>query len=144
VRLRGEVRVELPPERALFLFTPVGERLWAPGWDPSFPAGGSGDGGAAGTVFVTAAGGVETFWVVVERGEGSARYARVAPGVSAGTVEVRLRAADDATVAEVAYDLTALSDEGDAALAELESGYDDFLGEWRDAMAAAVSSGHVP
>ena len=95
-------------------------------------------------VFVTDAGRVETFWAVVERGERSVRYSRVAPAVSAGTVEVRLRGDAGGTVAEVAYDLTALSDEGDAALAKLESGYDEFLGEWRDAIAAAVSSGHVP
>ena len=141
VRLRGEVPVALPPERARFLFTAAGERLWAPGWEPAFPAGEEED---QGSVFVTVAGGVETFWVIVASGESSVRYARVAPGVSAGTVEVRLRAGGDGTVAEVAYDLTALSDEGDAALAGLESGYAGFLGEWRDAIAAAVSAGHVP
>jgi hypothetical protein len=141
VRLRGEVAVALPPERAMFLFTAAGERLWAPGWEPAFPAGEQED---AGSVFVTASGGVETFWVIVERGESSVRYARVAPGMSAGTVEVRLRADGDGTLAEVAYDLTALSEEGDEALAKLESGYDEFLGEWRDAIAAAVSTGRVP
>ena len=141
VRLRGEVPVALPVGRAFFLFTAAGERLWAPGWEPRFPAG---EEESAGSVFVTAAGGVETFWVIVERGERSVRYARVAPGVSAGTVEVQLRADGDGTSAEVAYDLTALSDEGDAALANLESGYAEFLGEWRDAIAAAVSSGRVP
>jgi hypothetical protein len=123
----------------------VGEALWAPGWEPRFPAGEGGDGSAVGTVFVTAAGGVETLWAVVERGPGSVRYARIAPGVSAGLVAVRVRGAGvAASVAEVEYDLTALSDAGDAALAELESGYEAFLGEWRDAIAAAVSTGRVP
>jgi hypothetical protein len=139
------VPVGLPAARAFHLFTPVGERLWAPGWEPVFPAGEDGDGSAAGTVFVTAAGGVETFWAVVERPGGGVRYARVAPGVSAGTVEVRVRAdGPDASTAEVTYDLTALTDEGDAALAELESGYAAFLDVWREAIAAAVSSGRVP
>jgi hypothetical protein len=34
----GIVRVALPPERALRYFTPEGERAWAPGWDPAYPA----------------------------------------------------------------------------------------------------------
>ena len=144
VALRGLVPVELPPERAVYLFTPVGERLWAPGWEPSFPAGEAGDGSDAGTVFVTDAGGGTTLWVVVERGEGRVRYARVAPGVSAGTVAVRVRPAGKGSEAEVAYDLTALSEEGDAALAELEAGYDAFLAEWRTRIAAAVGAGLVP
>ena len=145
VVLRGVVPVELPPERAFHLFTPVGERLWAPGWEPVFPAGEAGDGSAAGTVFVTDAGGVTTFWTVVERGPDLVRYARVTPGVSAGTVEVRVRAAGaDAASAEVTYDLTALTDDGDARLAELESGYDAFLESWREAISTAVSSGRVP
>ena len=82
------VRVPLPVERALHLFTPVGERAWAPGWDPVFPAGESGDGAAPGTVFLTGA----STWVVVDRAPDRVRYARVTPGVRAGTVEVRLRA----------------------------------------------------
>ena len=52
IRCRGEVRVALPPERAIHAFTALGEREWAPGWDPVFPAG---DAGEAGTVFTTAA-----------------------------------------------------------------------------------------
>src|SRR5262245_3621653 len=35
----GTVRVELPPRRAIELFTPSGERTWVEGWDPVFPAG---------------------------------------------------------------------------------------------------------
>ena len=39
VRCRGEVRVALPPERAIRAFTADGEREWAPGWEPEYPAG---------------------------------------------------------------------------------------------------------
>ena len=143
--MSGSVPVALPAERAFHLFTPVGERLWAPGWEPSFPAGEVGDGSAAGTVFVTAAGGMETFWTVVERSADGVRYARVAPGVSAGTVAVRVRHdGPEAAVAEVTYDLTALTDDGDAVLADLESGDAAFLDGWREAISTAVSSGRVP
>ena len=78
----------LPPERALHLFTPVGERAWAGHWDPHFPAGEHGDGAAPGTVFLTG----DTHWVVTDRREDGVRYARVTPGVRAGTVEVRVTA----------------------------------------------------
>ena len=33
----GEVRVALPPDAAIELFTPEGERGWVPGWDPTLP-----------------------------------------------------------------------------------------------------------
>jgi hypothetical protein len=38
VRLSGHIDVALPPPRAFTLFTPAGERAWAEGWDPQFPA----------------------------------------------------------------------------------------------------------
>jgi hypothetical protein len=60
-------------------------------------------------------------------------------------VAVRLRAGGaDASIADVTYDLTALTDEGDAALADFESGYAGFLDSWREAISTAVSSGLVP
>ena len=61
VVLRGTVRVALPPDEALALFTAEGERSWVPGWDPTYPAGG--DDREVGTVFVTG----ETTWIVITR-----------------------------------------------------------------------------
>ena len=130
--LRGTVRVDGPPERTFHLFTPVGERLWAEGWDPLFPAGEQGDGAEPGTVFVTAAHGRETIWVVLDRGADAVRYARITPGHLAGTVEVRLR--DDE--AEVTYDLTALTDDAQPELEDFAAGYDAFMAEWERAIAA--------
>ena len=104
-RLSGSVR--LPPgcETALFLFTPRGEKLWADGWDPQFPAPAEDD-TEPGTVFETAHGPQRTTWVVCAREPGrSVRYARVVHGQNAGTVTVTL---DDAGTATVEYDLTAL------------------------------------
>ena len=92
-RLSGSVR--LPPgcEAALFLFTPRGEKLWADGWDPQFPAPADDD-TEPGTVFETAHGPQRTTWVVCAREPGrSVRYARVVHGQNAGTVTVTL---DDA------------------------------------------------
>jgi hypothetical protein len=138
LRRSRSIRVALPPGEAIRLFTPVGERDWVEGWDPQFPAGESGDGSEPGKVFTTEAHGPFTVWVAVDREADRVRYARVTPGVWAGTVEVRLGAADDGgTTAEVTYDLTALSDEGERELREFEASYDAEIGEWERLIAQA-------
>jgi hypothetical protein len=119
------LRVPLPPAEALHLFTPVGERAWAPGWDPVFPAGERGDGAAHGTVFLTGA----STWVVVDREPDRVRYARVLPGVRAGTIEVRLRPDGDDTLADVTYVTTALDD----------GPFDPGLAHWEHALRAALA-----
>jgi phage terminase large subunit-like protein len=113
------IPVALAPERAIHLFTPVGERAWVAHWDPAFPAGEHGDGSAPGTVFLTG----DTHWVVVDRAPDRVRYARITPGVRAGTVEVRVRADGDGAIADVTYDMTpiAAGDEFDPAIHEWEN-----------------------
>jgi hypothetical protein len=125
----------LPPGDALHLFTPVGERAWAGHWDPRFPAGEHGDGAAPGTVFLTG----DTHWVVMDRRDDGVRYARVTPGVRAGTVEVRVTAAsgEDArgdragTRVDVRYDITALVAGDD---------YDPQLAHWEPAIRGHLAS----
>lgn len=119
------LRVPLPVAEALHLFTPVGERAWAPGWDPVFPAGEAGDGAAPGTVFLTGA----STWIVVDRASDRVRYARVTPNVRAGTVEVRLRADGDETLADVTYLTTALDG----------APFDPDIGHWEHAIRAALA-----
>lgn len=119
------VRVALPPERALHLFTPVGERLWVSHWDPRFPAGEHDDGSAPGTVFLTG----ETHWVVVDRACDRVRYARVTPGVRAGTVEVVLRPDGEGSIADVTYEMTSFAGDDD---------FNPAVHEWEAAIAAAI------
>lgn len=138
LRLRGTVAVRLAPAEATELFTPSGERRWAHGWDPGFPAPAA-DETELGTVFETDSHGALT-WVVVgcERGR-SMKYAVVAPGIRAGTIEVVC--ADDgsgATIATVTYDMTALSAAGELWLTEFSAGYDAYLGHWGHAIATAL------
>ena len=125
ISCRGTVRVPLPPDEAIELFTPEGERRWVDGWDPSYPGGDD-------AVFLTGA----TTWVTVERGDRARRYARVTPGVQAGTVDVRCEPEGGCTVATVAYELTALSPE--AELDAFAAGYDAFLAGWEREIAASV------
>jgi hypothetical protein len=128
----GTLRVDAAPEHAFQLFTAPGERLWVDGWDPEVLSGG--DGRSKGSVFVTDAHGDKAYWVVVDYDEDAlhARYARIAPGTRAGTVEVAAR--DDgtgATEVEVTYELTALTDAGNEQLAAFDSdAYAQMLAEW--------------
>jgi hypothetical protein len=132
----GTVRVPLPAERALPLFTPRGEQRWAQGWEPSFPADDADD-SAPGTVFLTH----EAIWMVAGRTERSLRYARALPGVWAGTVEVRCEPDGDDTTAHVTYDLTALDAAQRPRLREFADGYEAFLGEWESEIGAALARG---
>lgn len=146
-RLSGSVR--LPPgyEPAWFLFTPRGEKLWADGWDPVFPAPADDD-TEPGTVFETAHGPQRTTWVVCAREPGrSVRYARLAHGRDAGTVTVTLddeTGPDESRVATVEYDLTALSAEAATELARFAAGYPQFLRHWEAAIEAATQAPVVP
>jgi hypothetical protein len=123
MNLTGTITVPLPPEKAIALFTPAGERAWAPGWDPHHHSD---------TVFTTAHGGADTTWVVLDAGPRAVRYARVSRD-RAGTVGVRCHAdGTDQTRAEVTYDLTALVPD---ALDHFAAGYAAMLADWERLIA---------
>lgn len=137
-------RLESPPEAAFVAFTPAGEREWAPGWDPVFrvePDGGDEpDGGAPGTVFETAHGPHRTIWLVTDRRPAEyLSYARVTPGVSSGTVTVRLTpVGSGACEVEVGYRMTALGPGGEAHLAAASSDPDTAPSTWRAPIEAML------
>jgi len=126
---------------ALPLFTPEGERRWAgSSWNPVYAVPGSAaDDSAPGTVFTTESDGGAATWIVLERRDDGLRYARVAPGRIAGTVEVRCaEAGPGETLVTVTYDATSLGPEGRAFVEELSAGYDAFLEHWREAILATL------
>jgi hypothetical protein len=132
IRLTGGFSVAAPPERAFHYFTPHGEREWAPGWDPHFPS-------ADETVFETHHS--STTWVVVDWDPGQRiRYARIARGLTAGTVDVRLAAqGDGATEVTVTYGLAALTDAGREHLERFAADYEGYLRSWEEAIAAVLT-----
>ncbi len=145
IRRSGTLRVPVELARALELFTPVGEKLWAPGWEPHFhyPADGTARPGTAWTTRDTHSHpATETLWLLVDWNPDRhrVRYARVTPGLRTGTVEVVCRAlAPTATEVEVTYELTSLSEAGDADLATwTEAWYRDFLAGWEKEIASAL------
>jgi hypothetical protein len=133
IELSGRVGVAAAPADAFRFFTPEGERLWVPGWEPEYlhPADGT---LAEGLAFRTLHGGEMTLWLVsrCDRAAGAIEYVRVTPGSRMGTVSVQLSAAagGDATVAAVGYRLTSLSPAGDRALEAFAAGFTGMLAEW--------------
>jgi hypothetical protein len=137
------INVPLPAGEAMTLFTARGERRWVEGWDPEFPAGepAAGADEDEGTVWITTSGDRTTYWVVAAREADCVRYARTTPGFSAGTVEVRLRGSDAReTQVDVTYDVTALTDAGDAELDAFASTFQQSIGSWEDLIRRLVSS----
>jgi hypothetical protein len=141
VALTGSLTVARPPAEAFDLFTARGEQRWVPGWQPRFPAPADDD-TAPGTVFETDGHGRTTTWVVVERTRGQRiRYARIAPGDTAGTVTVVLtgNAYGHSDVA-VTYELTALTPSAIEHLRGFAARYPQMLRDWAEAIAAVTPS----
>ena len=140
---QGTFRLDAPIARVFPMFTPLGERAWAPGWDPQMLSGET----ERGTVFRTVgANGVESVWTVTryEPGRHAASYARIAQGVSMGLVDVECAPAGDAaTDVTVRYTLTALADDAEATVREFlaPQRYAAFMEEWRAAIAGALARG---
>ena len=133
----AELNVNLPPAQALALFTAEGERAWAPGWDPGFPAPERTEG--AGAVFVTAHAEQTTTWVMVDQDEHGVRYARFTPGATAGTVAVTVLAAEStSTRVRVSYDLTALSPDGARWLEAFADDFVTYIAHWEAAISAVT------
>ena len=138
----GQFNLPLAPGEALPLFTPEGERAWAgPDWNPQYPVAAE-DVSAPGTVFTTESDGGMATWIILERTAATMRYARVAPGRIAGTIDVSCDQAGsaDETRVTVTYDVTSLGPEGAAFAEELQAGYDAFLDSWREEIIAALAS----
>jgi len=134
------ITVPLPAEAAMPLFTARGERRWVEGWEPEFPAGEPAE-EDEGTVWVTTAGDRSTYWVVAAKDADRVRYARTTPGLSAGTVELRVRGSDAReTRIDVTYDLTALTEAADAELDDFAAGFQQEIGSWEGLIGRLVSS----
>lgn len=134
-----EITVGLPREPAMRLFTAEGERRWAEGWDPRYPEPTRREG--PGAVFTTAHDDHQTTWVMVDHGAERIRYARVTPGMTAGTVSVDVVASDEhATRVRVTYDLTALSAAGEKWLASFTQDFESEIASWAADIAADIAA----
>ena len=138
----GQFELLLPAAEAISLFTPEGERAWAPGWDPQYPAGEPSE--ASGTTFTTSAHGLETIWVILEidRSGGSAKYSRVTPGHHAGTVSVScIDSVPGRSTVVVSYDMTLLPDASPADIDVYSpERFPEMMQHWSIALEAYLES----
>ncbi|MGH8327790.1 MAG: SRPBCC family protein [Steroidobacteraceae bacterium] len=128
-----------PLERVFPLFTALGEKAWAPGWEPQLLSGRE----ERGSVFRTAHGGQETTWIVVDYrpAEGRVSYARLAKDSNMGLVDVECTAAAaGGTDVSVRYTLTGLNGRGQAFVSGFldPRQYERMIEEWRAAISAAI------
>ncbi len=133
--------LDAPLARVFPLFTALGEKAWAPGWEPQILSGQE----ARGSVFRTSRDGRETTWIVVDYrpSEGRASYARLAHGSNMGLVDVQCSAAPDGgTDVSVRYTLTGLDAQGQAFVAEFlqPEQYARMIEEWRELISAALEA----
>lgn len=137
--LSAALNVPLPPEAAFRLFTARGERDWVPGWEAVFPVE-TPDDTAPGTVWLTASHEEETTWLVVSRDfPRSVSYARITPGVRAGTVTVTLAATGVGSEVTVTYDMTPLTPAAAKALDEFAAEYASFIRSWEELIVAHLA-----
>lgn len=120
------------------LFTPLGERLWVPDWNPTiiYPASGAVELNA---VFTTAhTDGVPTVWTVVEAAAEQFRvaYIRVAPTSHVAHISVQCEdVSPTATRATVTYVFTGLTAQGNAYVAQhTASYYQQWMQQWETAI----------
>lgn len=132
--------LERPIAQAFELFTPEGERAWAEGWDPAYlhPEDGRTQ---AGMVFTTGHGGESTIWVMTrhEPAAGVVEYVRTTPGSRTGTVLVQCAPeGPTSTRVTVTYALTALAEEGNRKVRELDAAsYREYIEGWKSGIEKA-------
>lgn len=123
------------------LFTALGEKAWARGWEPQLLSGRE----ERGSVFRTVNDGRETTWIVVdyEPVAGRVSYARLAQDSNMGLVDVRCSTAPaGGTDVSVRYTLTGVTPQGQAFVAGfLDPGqYDRMIEDWRASISAALAA----
>ncbi len=138
------IRLALPVEQALPLFTPEGECDWVSGWVPEPLHAPDGSLSRKGAVFRTSHGDEETLWMVLEMEPvaGTAEYARITPGSKLGIVRVQCRRDEgEGSFVDVTYELTSLSAAGEATLRALTpEAFDAEIRGWQTAIEAMLDA----
>lgn len=138
----GHLQFEASVETVFPLFTPLGEKHWAKGWDPEivFP---HDRGVAEGMVFRTREG-VEHVWTVVsyEPGSHGVAYNVVAEGVLVRQIRVRCRAQGPSrTQVEVTDSYVGLSQQGNEFIEALsEAAYEKKMVAWKEAIGGYLAT----
>ena len=135
-----------PPERAFPLFGPIREAEWAEGWQPDLVYAASPLGDEPGAVFTTHhLNEPDTIWLVAQFDPKTCtiEYVRVTPGLRIARVTIICRPAPGgATHADVTYQFTALSEEGNHSVEEFsEAHYQHMMSAWQTAISHTLATG---
>ncbi|HEY7888680.1 MAG TPA: SRPBCC family protein [Steroidobacteraceae bacterium] len=136
--------LDAPVARVFPLFTALGEKTWAQGWEPEVLSGEE----ERGSVFRTVHGDRKATWIVVDYrpAEGRVSYARLVQGSNMGLVDVHCSAASGGTQVSVRYTLTAVSSQGQAFVTEFLDpiSYGHMIEDWRRAISKALAAAPRP
>jgi len=142
IDLRGGFVISASLDTAFELFSPEGERLWVPGWNPELlhPAGVA---WARGLIFRTQEELGEAVWVVtgLDRERHEVEYCRVESRRYVARVRVHCRALGAAqTEAGVGYTFVGLSEPGNREIAAMsETAFDEKMKRWEKWIGAYLA-----
>jgi len=131
--LIGRVKLSASVGQAFQMFSPLGEKLWVPGWDPEllYPPNVAWE---EGLIFRTREETGDAVWIVTRLDASGHRvvYHRVEPGRYVARIDVRCGAvADDFTEATTAYSFVGLSESGNDEIAAMtQDSYDEKMDRW--------------
>lgn len=130
--LTGSLTVDAPVERAFPLFSPLGELLWVPGWNPEVldPLDAEWE---EEMLFRTHDEHGEAVWVItrLDRTAHEVTYHRVEPGRYIARVEVRCTPVGEQTSVRVSYGFVGLSDAGNGEIdAMTDADYAEKMKRW--------------
>jgi hypothetical protein len=143
-RLVGEITLAGPIAEVFELFSPLGEKLWVPGWDPEIlhPADESWQ---QGSIFRTREEMGDAIWVItrLDRERHEVEYHRVEPGRYVARVTVRCSEfASGSTTATIAYEFLGLSEKGNADIAAMtDDAYSQKMNRWTGWINTHLSRG---
>jgi hypothetical protein len=142
ITLRGRVVVGAELDNAFPLFSPEGERLWVPGWEPEIlhP---DDDTWREGQIFRTREEMGDAVWLItrLHRHSHQVEYHRIEPQRYVARVEVSCRAlGDQATEASVTYSFVGLSEAGNREIAAMtQESFDAKMSRWTEWIARSLT-----
>lgn len=134
VTLKGDIALSGSIDKVFEFFSPLGEKLWVPDWDPELlhPDGASWE---EGLLFRTREETGDAIWVItrLDRNTHSVTYHRVEPGRYVARINVRCRELpEQKTGATTTYTFVGLSDSGNQEIAAMtQQAYDEKMARWQ-------------
>ena len=140
----GVVAMDLPAAEAFPLFSAEGERRWVAGWDPCYVHPNE-PGTGEGVIFRTTNKGVGTATWIQTRHDpaaGVASFVYMVPDHHAAMVDVQVVPEGEArSRATVNYRMTSLSSAADDFVRAFGEAFDDYLGDWAEAIRRHIVEG---